>query len=252
MFKIIVITIMLSSIIAQESKNPAMPDFNTADSDEKAIAIADQVMEAMGGRENWDMTRYICWKFFGKRLHIWDKWTGDHRFESGDLLVLMNLNSKTGRAWKSGVELTGKELEDQLYKCESAWINDSYWLFMPYKLKDSGLTLKYIAEGKMENGADADILQLTFKNVGRTPQNKYHVFVNKENHMVEQWSYFKNATDPKPQFTTPWANWQVYNTIKLSDNRGKNSHSDVHVFKTLPESVFKNPNPIDLSDLMKD
>ena len=239
------------TLIAQESKNPAMDGFNTSGSDKKAIEIADKVMEAMGGRKNWDMTRYVCWKFFGRRLHIWDKWTGDHRFETDDLLVLMNLNSKKGKAWKAGEALSGKELEDQLYKTESAWINDSYWLFMPYKLKDSGLTLKYIGEGKMENGEAADILQLTFKGVGRTPENKYQVFVNKLNNMVEQWSYYANASDDKPKFTTPWANWQTYNNIKLSDNRGKNSHSDVHVFQDLPESVFKSPDPIDLSALMK-
>ncbi|GEM_PF-1571333 len=33
-------------------------------------------------------------------------------------------------------------------------INDVYWLFMPYNLKDSGLTLNYIAKNipKYRNG----------------------------------------------------------------------------------------------------
>ncbi len=33
------------------------------------------------------------------RLHVWDKWTGDIRFEQGDLTVLMNIHSKEGRAF---------------------------------------------------------------------------------------------------------------------------------------------------------
>ena len=54
-------------------------------------------MSAMGGHENWDDTRYITWRFFGFRLQVWDKWTGDLRFEQGEMTVLMNIHSKEGR-----------------------------------------------------------------------------------------------------------------------------------------------------------
>ena len=56
--------------------NPPAPGFNT-NSDAKAIEIADQVMEAMGGRKNWDDTRYLFWNFFGVRTLLWDKQSGD-------------------------------------------------------------------------------------------------------------------------------------------------------------------------------
>lgn len=46
---------------------------------------------------------------------------------------------------------------------------------MPYKLKDSGVTLKYKGEGQTEEGEPAQVLVLTFKDVGVTPQNKYEV-----------------------------------------------------------------------------
>ena len=48
------------------------------------------------------------------------------------------------------------------------WINDTYWLVMPFKLKDSGVTLKYVGDGKTQAGDDADVLAMTFKNVGVT------------------------------------------------------------------------------------
>ncbi len=38
----------------------------TAQSDTKAITLADQVIEAMGGMDNYNDTRYIQWNFFGK------------------------------------------------------------------------------------------------------------------------------------------------------------------------------------------
>ena len=61
--------------------NPAAIGFNENDSDEKAIRIADEVMEAMGGRKNWDMERYFKWNFFGARTLWWDKWKGDVRIQ---------------------------------------------------------------------------------------------------------------------------------------------------------------------------
>ena len=58
----IVLFLLPLSIFAQ---NPPAKGFNAAGSDAKAVAIADQVMEAMGGRKAWDATRYITWNFLG-------------------------------------------------------------------------------------------------------------------------------------------------------------------------------------------
>ena len=66
----------------QEEANPAAEGFDMAGSDKEAIAIADEVMEAMGGRKAYDNTRFISWNFFGARKHIWDKQTGDVRIET--------------------------------------------------------------------------------------------------------------------------------------------------------------------------
>ena len=40
-------------------ENPSAAGFNLTDSDAKAIAIADEVMQAMGGRHNYDQTRFL-------------------------------------------------------------------------------------------------------------------------------------------------------------------------------------------------
>jgi len=233
---------------AQESdENPAAPGFNAAGSDARAIEIADQVMRAMGGRENWDHTRFITWRFFGRRFHVWDKHTGNIRVESGNNVVLMNLHTKEGRAWDNGAEVAHPDtLAKRLDGGYRSWVNDSYWLLMPYKLKDSGVTLKYLGEREMQNGEAADVLQLTFEGVGVTPQNKYDVFVSKKTRLVEQWSYFPNAADADPRFTGPWQEWQRHGTIMLSAKRGDSGHTDVAVFDELPASVFESPEPVNI------
>ena len=228
--------------------NPALPDFDQAGSDAKAITLADQTMERMGGRQNWDAARYITWRFFGRRLRVWDKWTGDIRFESDGSTVLMNIHTKKGRCWNDAVAVSHPDsLQKALDGAYKAWINDSYWLVMPYKLKDSGVTLKYLGPGQTENGLAADVLELTFKEVGVTPQNKYHVYIDQKEKLVTQWDFYPTADTPEPRFKIPWANWQVYGNIWLSDDRGERGHSDVAVYDELPQSIFTSPDPIKFS-----
>ncbi len=231
---------------SRRAGNPPAPGFNLSGSDAKALAIADEVMEKLGGRQNWDNTRYIKWRFFGRRLHVWDKWTGDIRVESKDVIVLMNINTKAGRAWKAGAEITHPDsLAKPLQLGYEAWINDSYWVFMPYKLKDSGVTLKYAGEGQMADSSAAEVLALTFENVGVTPENKYLVYVDKQTRLVGQWDYFEKAADEKPRVISPWTNWQRYGKIMLSDERGRGKHTEIAVFDQLPASVFRDPAPVD-------
>jgi hypothetical protein len=233
--------------VATADDNPSAAGFDHAGSDSSAIALADQVMSRLGGYKNWDHTRYITWRFFGNRLHVWDKWTGRIRFEQGGLTVLMNVIDKNGRAWQSGVEVTTADsLGTLLESGHRAWINDSYWMFMPYKLKDSGVTLKHVGAGTTTDGVEAEIVELTFSGVGVTPQNKYHVYIGGGSKRVVQWDFFADVADTKPRFQIPWTNWLPHGRIWLSDDRGKRKHSEIAVFDVLPATVFSDPTPVDM------
>jgi hypothetical protein len=239
------------------SDNPAAPGFNAEASDAPAIEIADQVMAALGGRQAWDETRFITWSFFGRRRHVWDKYTGDIRVEGVDrdtekpYLILMNVHTTEGRVWSGGAEITDPAaLEKMLDLGEAVWINDSYWMFMPYKLKDSGVTLLDLGEREMLDGRAADTLQLTFQAVGRTPENKYHVYVSRDSGLVEQWDFFSQAEDAEPRFQNPWHNWRRYGAILLSDNRGDSGHTDIAVFTDLPPAILSAPDEVDWDSLI--
>jgi hypothetical protein len=246
---------LVAPTLVVAGENPAATGFDLEGSDAEAILLADRVMDAMGGRAAWDATRFVTWKFFGRRTHYWDKHTGDVRVEGvgredeKPYVILMNLHSMEGRAWRDGEELEGEELATMLDSGEAAWINDSYWMFMPYKLKDSGVTLTYVGEGTMEDGRAAQVLQLVFKEVGRTPDNRYHVYVSDETGLVEQWDYYQNASDDEPGFQVPWHNWQRHGSIMLSDQRGRGAHTDIAVYEQLPATVFADPAPVDRSTL---
>jgi hypothetical protein len=208
--------------------------------DAQSKVLADRAVEAMGGRENYDNTRYLSWVFFAKRFHLWDKFTGNIRIESGTGdLVLMNVHSKIGRAWQKGVEITKQSvLLEKMQWAYNVWINDSYWLVMPYKLHDPGVRLVYARADKTEDGRAAQVSTMTFDNVGVTPNNKYEVYFDDESGLVSAFAYFVQVADVSPSFNMPWANWQQYGNILLSDSRGERNVGPVQVFEQLPEPVF--------------
>ena len=241
---IIGLLLIFNSVVVAQSKkmaNPPAAGFDMAGSDPKAVQIADQVMLAMGGRKAWDNTHFIGWNFFGARKLVWDKWSGDVRVDNlrDDQTVLLNINTDKGRVFRKGAEVTDPDSVAKYVKAgKGAWINDMYWLLMPFKLKDSGVTLKYLGDDPTKEGKPADVLQMTFKNVGNTPDNKYKVWVDKQSHLVTQWAHYPKFTDEQPRFTLPWIDYKQHGGILISGERGERDLTDIMVFTELPGTVF--------------
>lgn len=230
----------------QPDSNPPAEGFNYEASDPKAIAIADTVMNAMGGRKAWDSVRFIKWNFFGRRDLLWDKKTGNVRIHipSDSTVFLVNVQQDTGRIFIKGEEVTEKDSLDKLVtQAKKIWINDSYWLVMPFKLKDSGVTLKHLRQDTLPSGQQADVLQLTFDDVGVTPQNKYEIYVDRSDNLIKQWAYFAEASQDQPTAVWPWDNYDDVAGLKLSYNRSDNKGPrDVVVYSQVPEEAFNSPD----------
>jgi hypothetical protein len=248
---VLVMTLVLISAsiypLRGEEVNPAAEGFRADASDARAIEIADEVMDAMGGRAAYDRTRFLRWNFFGRRTHLWDKWTGDLRTEylgrdGRRVLICMNVASLKGWVWVAGEAVTDSvQHREWMERGKSIWINDSYWLVMPYKLKDTGVALRYGGESTMEDGRRADKLVLTFEGVGDTPNNKYDVYVARDTRLVEEWSFYENAADSEPSFRLPWRDWQPYGDILLSGDRRDYQLTELAVFDHVDPALFKEP-----------
>lgn len=222
--------------------NPPAEGFKAEDSSPIAVIIADKVMNAMGGRKAWDNTRYVTWNFFGARKLLWDKHSGNVRVDNlrDDRIVIVNINDMTGKVFKNGMEQASPDsLTQYLDWGKRVWINDSYWLFMPFKLKDSGVTLSYLEESQTLAGEPAEKLKLTFEGVGVTPQNAYDVWVSTESNLVRQWAYYPNAADSVPSWMIPWDDYQKYGEIMLSGDRGDRDITDIQVLEAVPDGIFE-------------
>lgn len=221
-----------------------------AASDAKAVALADEVMAALGGRQAWAATRYLRFDFAvereGKtalsRAHTWDKGTGRYRLEGQDkqgrrLLSILNLNSKAGSAWRDGRRLSGDEEKKQIEDAYATWVNDTYWLLMPYKLRDPGVRLS-MAGPEKSAGGEWDKLLLSFDSVGLTPKDRYWVWVNRKTRLVDRWDYILDG-GPGPATTFLWKGWRTYGGIRLAPERVDPNRGTRILFPVLetPESV---------------
>jgi hypothetical protein len=213
-----------------------------AASDEKAMEIADKVMEAQGGRKSWDTTRFLSWNFFDMRTLWWNKQTGDVRIEMndpGNTIILLNIHDESGKVKRNNEIMTDPDsVSFYIKRGKGMWINDSYWLFMPFKLKDSGVTLTYVGEDSTEMGVSSDVLQLTFENVGNTPQNKYHIWVDKSDNLVKQWAFYRENTMEEPNFITPWLGYDKYGNVLLAGDRGERDITNIEVRSEFDPSIF--------------
>lgn len=219
--------------------------------DEKADTIAAETLTAMGGREAYDNTRFLSFRFAGFRNHHWDKWTGRHRVEftnrKGEhFVVLQNVNTKVGRAWMNGTELTGEEAKKAVEAAYGTWINDTYWLLMPYKLRDPGVTLSWDGE-EVIDGVTYDKLHLKFASVGLTPGDQYWAYINRQTKLMDRWAYvLQDFEAGRPPTVWKWGNWQRFGGIQLASDRtmvGDEPRQlpldNIAVASTMADSIFE-------------
>lgn len=227
----------------------------TPASDPKAVALAERTLEAMGGRQAWESTRYLRFNFFGFRLHHWDRYTGRHRLEGKSregvaYVVLHNVIDRSGRVFLEGREATGEVQKEWLERAYGAWINDTYWLVMPYKLRDPGVVLSDAGEETID-GQVYDKVKLSFESVGLTPGDHYWAYLNRATGLMDRWAYHLEDMKPEdPPTVWTWEGWQRHGRIQLAPKRknlgdGREVElGQIAVFDALPDSVFESPAPV--------
>jgi hypothetical protein len=216
-------------------------------SDPKATAIADKVMAQLGGKKKWDQLRGLKWTFGAEvrdtvrgtpRRHTWDKYTGWHRVQGKnrqgqDFVVVHSLKDSTGAAWVAGQKIEGDSLRTLIRFAYSTWINDTYWMLMPYKLRDPGVMLKYDGRATVD-GHEYDKLALSFDQVGETPGDHYWVYVNPRTMRVERWDMVLQDAQPPPRSYT-WEGWEQKGGLWFPTAHRNTDH--VNVFTRDVETV---------------
>ncbi len=137
-----------------------------------------------------------------------------------------------------------------LTRAYGAWVNDTYWLLMPYKLLDPGVELQDLGTVTLD-GHHYTKLGLSFGSVGLTPGDRYWAYVDQTSNLVTRWQYILENQDPDSAPTTwTWGNWQRHGQVLLSDTRTELSGdgagrvlslAPIQVLDTVDPSLFEAP-----------
>lgn len=222
--------------------------------DAKAVAIANDMMTAMGGEAAWHGARFVRFDFkvaaggtvAMERRHLWDKQTGRYRIDGKTKdgrasVTLFNAATKQGKAYVDGKEIVGGDAAAAVTDAYGAFINDMYWLAMPWKWLEPGVNLKSLGR-KTASGKAYDVVELTFGQVGLTPGDRYRAFVSPKSKLMERWEYTLESGR-----TGEWT-WEYAKTggVMLASNHkapdGKSiSMGAVAVSAVADETVFSDP-----------
>ncbi|WP_125185091.1 hypothetical protein [Botryobacter ruber] len=216
-----------------------------AGADPKARALAERVLQQMGGAEGWEATRFISWAFIGQ-YQIWDKQQQQFRWEKDSLVAVLDIRARTGKVYERGQALQDEQkVRDLLDHAYAQWTYNSFWLLMPFRLLDKETDLAYAGEGKTQTGAPADMLEVTFPEEGA---GKYLVWVDKAEGLVTQWAFFSDSTSATPVFIRRWSDYGDYGSIKLAADRSS-LQSDLRLHRIavpahVPDTIFNSPMPV--------
>jgi hypothetical protein len=180
------------------------------DQDKKAEQLATDVWKANGG-EQWANVGEVRFSFVveqdGKELfkadHVWNVPANTDDVKWKD---------KSGNEKHVKVNLGAPGTDEDSKTAYGRWVNDSYWLMAPLKIRDPGVHVK--AEGiKESEGANCETLRLSFDKVGLTPTDQYVLYIDPSTKRVRAWDYIPKA-DTIVHGT--WEKYQVLSGIYLS------------------------------------
>lgn len=238
-FRLSVLVVALAAGCPAARTSPATQStimaFDAAKSDEKALAIADQVMAAVGGEAAWAKVKQIKWSEqivvngqpIARYRHAWDRWNGRHQFtlldaQDNENVAMYEIFSDVGSGMANGRPASRADTKAMIKQARERWAEDTYLLFMPMKLKDPGVHLKYVEERREEGQETAkyDVIQVTFDaGVGPHPGNVYFVVVDKETHLPAVVEWVPEGKPENFRLGYKWDKWVEVNGIKFATER---------------------------------
>jgi hypothetical protein len=121
------------------------------------------------------------------------------------------------------------------------FINDTYWLLMPWKWLEPGVTLAYDGR-RVVDGDELEVVTLSFgSGIGLTSNDRYWGFVSPVSGRLQRWAYVLQDAEGKPGSGEPtvwaWEEWRPTAAgIELATVRRMIGGADVQILFPVAEA----------------
>ncbi|MEO9871723.1 hypothetical protein [Ekhidna sp.] len=151
-----------------------------------AEELTDEMLKALN-KPAFDSLNYIAFTYPGGHSYEWNRGENEVRvvWENND--VLLDLNHRK------------EELSTLEYEAYEYFVNDSFWLIAPFKIRDSGVVRSFV---EMEDGRG---LLVTYTTGGVTPGDSY-LWILDENGFPKAWKLWTSNV-PLGGLKVGWGGW---------------------------------------------
>ncbi|MFL1012967.1 hypothetical protein [Flavisericum labens] len=153
------------------------------------------------GFENWKYVSKIEFTFAEKRSWTWRPKTNDVTLRTETDTIIYNR----------------KVLDSTSLKADQAFINDKFWLLIPFQLVwDKSVSIT--ESGKTTSPISKTVLNkitITYPNEGGyTPGDAYDIFYD-NNYIIKEWT-FRRGNQQEPSLSNTFENYQDFKGIKIA------------------------------------
>jgi hypothetical protein len=178
--------------------------------------VATDLWKASGG-DNWSKIKEIDFNFVveqeGKQL-----FSAAHRWNVAAGTDSVKWKDKQGKDHDVMTNLTKPATEGPEKEAYARWVNDSYWLLAPLKIRDQGVKVE--AGGPKDlNGTSVETINLSFGNVGLTPTDRYVFYIDPQTKLPKAWDYIPASGDG---LQATWEKYQNFGGLNLATEHNFN------------------------------
>ena len=191
--------------------------FNAISAEEAPLPpAAVELWKACGG-DNWSKVKEIDFHFVvegeGKELanvaHQWNVAAGtDH----------VKWKDKEGKDHDATANLANPAKEGDEAKAYARWVNDSYWLLAPLKIRDKGVKVEAGGPKDM-GGTSMETINLSFDSVGLTPTDRYVFYIDPQTKLPKAWDYIPEKGEG---MQATWEKFQNFGGLMLATEHNFN------------------------------
>jgi hypothetical protein len=179
--------------------------------------LAVDLWKACGG-DNWSKIKEIDFNFVveqeGKQL-----FSAAHRWNVPAGTDAVKWKDKEGKEHDVTANLAKPATDGDEEKAAYArWVNDSYWLLAPLKIRDPGVKVEAGGPKDM-NGTSMETINLSFGSVGLTPTDRYVFYIDPQTKLPKAWDYIP-ASGNGMQAT--WEKFQNFGGLNLATEHNFN------------------------------